>query len=387
MPKKIIIAAGGTGGHIFPGIAIAEQLIAKGHTVEWIGTERGLEVQIVPKHGIKIHYIKVTGFRGKNWLTKLISPFKIIWAICQSIIILAKQQPDLVVGLGGFVTGPVGIASWLLRKKLAIHEQNAIAGTSNRILAYFANYVLESFPNSFPEKISRDKLTLFGNPIRNNLLQAIESFESLEAVNSTSDMNFASRSSGSSRYIEAESTKIGQKKLRILVLGGSRGARFLNQLIPTTLAGMPNVLITHQTGTLEYPATYNLYAEQNLQDRHNIKPFIEDMAQAYQNTDLIICRAGASTIFEIMAMGIPSILVPLPSAIDDHQTKNANYLVNNNAGILIKQSDLTKQRLRSIIEDLILNQNKLHAMQVAARQLYEQYNFNSSISYFESILG
>lgn len=358
MTKTIIIAAGGTGGHIFPGLAVADQLLANGCKVAWIGTMHGLEANLIPKYNIDIYYIKITGIRGKNLITKILASFNVLFAILQSIKILVKLNPYAVLGMGGFVTGPVGIAAWLLRKKLVIHEQNAIAGTSNRILAYFANNVLESFSNSFPKK-HQHKILLTGNPVRKNLL----GYQIPQNIIMTHERIF-----------------------NILVLGGSRGAKFLNQVVPNALGELANIKILHQTGEQDFSATYALYCKKNLQNIHEIKPFIDNMLAAYSAADLIICRAGASTIFEIMAMGVASILVPLPWSIDDHQTKNALYLANNHAAILMKQDDLSAAALRSVIIDLMTNHHKLYAIKSAARALYRQYEVNNSSDYISKIL-
>ena len=361
MAKTIVIAAGGTGGHIFPGLAVAEKLIANGCHVVWIGTIQGLEATLISKHNIDIYYIKITGIRGKNWITKILAPFNILFAIFQSIKILYTLNPYTVLGMGGFVTGPVGVAAWLLRKRLIIHEQNAIAGSSNRILAYFANHILESFPNSFPARNwHKNKITLSGNPVRQNLL-------------------------GTSL---SENVVVTQEHmLRVLVLGGSRGAKFLNQIVPEALGELPNVKILHQTGEQDFAATCELYNKKNMKNIHEIKPFIDNMRDAYLSSDLVICRAGASTIFEIMAIGIASILIPLPWSIDDHQTKNALYLANNNAGVLIKQSEVTIEKLQELVVKLIADSNKLYSIKTAARSLYKQYELNNSADYIGVIIN
>lgn len=359
MNKKIIIAAGGTGGHIFPGIAAAKELISQGCKVIWIGSLQGMEAKLIPQHNLEIHYININGIRGKNLLTKIGSGLYIFIAILQSLKILWKCNPDLILGMGGFVTGPVGIAAWLLRKKLVIHEQNAIAGTSNRILALFANKILESFPNSFPERnYYLHKIILTGLPVRKDLLINLENFK--------------------------------QKQLdlfKILVLGGSRGAKFLNQMIPSALANMDNLQIIHQTGEQELIITKNLYAELNPKHTHQIISFIDDMSKAYNAANLVICRAGASTIFEILASRSASILIPLPGAIDDHQTKNALYLVNHNAAILVNQNELTVDKLKNLIIEFKNNPNKINYLKEAAKSLYKKYaEYNSSNKISELII-
>lgn len=364
LQKTILIAAGGTGGHIFPGLAVAKNLITKGYKVAWIGTLDGLESTLVPKNNIPIYYIKITGFRGKSLFTKLLAPFYILLAIAQAIKIIKLLNPQTILGMGGFVSGPVGIAAWLLRKKLIIHEQNAVAGTSNRILVYFTRYILESFPNSFSKNLSKkylEKIISTGLPIRADLL----STPLPEHRNNNKNIN---------------------NTLNILVVGGSRGAQFLNTTIPKALADLENIKILHQTGEKEYITTKALYNKHAKQNIHQIKPFIDDMLEAYLSADLVICRAGASTIFEIMAIGVAAILIPLPWAIDDHQTKNALYLVNNNAGILLQQQDISVDVLKKLIIALKANKNKLYAMQLAARSLYKKYELNNSTNFITSIV-
>jgi UDP-N-acetylglucosamine--N-acetylmuramyl-(pentapeptide) pyrophosphoryl-undecaprenol N-acetylglucosamine transferase len=364
LQKTILIAAGGTGGHIFPGLAVAKNLIVKGYKVAWIGTLDGLESALVPKNNIPIYYIKITGFRGKGLFTKLLAPFYILLAIFQAIQIIKLLNPHTILGMGGFVSGPAGIAAWLLRKKLIIHEQNAIAGTSNRILVYFASYILESFPNSFSKNLSKkylEKIILTGLPVRADLLAT----PFPEHRNNNKNIN---------------------NTLNVLVIGGSRGAQFLNTTIPKALADLENIKIVHQTGEKECINTQELYAKYSKQNIHQIKPFIDNMLAAYLCADLVICRAGASTIFEIMAIGVAAILIPLPWAIDDHQTKNALYLVNNNAGILLKQQDITVDLLKKLIIDLKTNKNKLYAMQFAARSLYKKYELNNSTDFINSVV-
>ncbi len=348
--KTILVAAGGTGGHIFPGLAIAEKLIANGHKVIWIGTQNGLESTLIPKNNIEIYYIKIAGFRGKNLITKILAPFNILVAIWRSLKIIHSLNPNVVLGMGGFVAGPVGIAAWILNKKLIIHEQNSIAGSSNRILAYFADQILESFPNSFPKTCSyKNKISLTGLPIRQNLLNH-------NSLPPNKD----------------------PKILRILVLGGSRGAQFLNQTIPQALGGLSNIKILHQTGEKDFLNTCNLYQKYAQQNIYEIKPFIDNMLDTYLAVDLVICRAGASTVFEIMFMGMPAILIPLPWAIDDHQTKNAQYLVDNNAAILLKQSEATIEKLQKLVVEIQSDKNKIYAIETAVKLLYMQYKEKNS---------
>jgi UDP-N-acetylglucosamine--N-acetylmuramyl-(pentapeptide) pyrophosphoryl-undecaprenol N-acetylglucosamine transferase len=336
----ILMCAGGTGGHIIPALAVADSLLKQGYNLHWLGTKAGLESKLVPKAGIPISYIAISGLRGGNWLTFLIIPFKIIIALIQSIQILLKLKPILVVGMGGFVTGPSGIAAWLLRVPLIIHEQNAIPGTTNRILARFANKVLEGFPHSF----TRFNHVLFtGNPIRNEFLVLSPPEE---------------------RIVDKRVTK-----LKLLVIGGSRGALALNECVPRALQQCSPAMIEvwHQTGHNHLDKTLELYKQ--VQVNSKVVPFIDNMAQAYAWADLVVCRSGAITIAELAAAGVASILVPFPFATDDHQTKNAEYLSAAFAAILIPQSDLTVAKLGNILQDFINDRAKLIAMSKAAYKL------------------
>lgn len=359
--KTIIIAAGGTGGHIFPGLAVAKNLIAKGHKVAWLGTLAGLERELIPKNNIPIYYIKINGFRGKNLFTKIFTACNLLLSIVQAIKIIRLLDPQVILGMGGFVSGPAGIAAWLLGKKLIIHEQNAIAGGSNKILAYFANHILESFPNSFVKKNKyAEKIIVTGLPVRAEL--SIATIPDHKNFNKNNNI------------------------FNILIIGGSRGAQFLNKIIPEALAGIEKVNVLHQTGEKELLDTQTAYAKYFKPSQYQVKSFIDNMQEAYLTADLVICRAGASTIFEIMTVGVAAILIPFPSAIDDHQTKNALYLVNNNAGILLQQQEITIEILKNIIIDLKNNKHKLYAMQQAAKALYKQFNSVDSVNFISEVI-
>ena len=337
---KILICAGGTGGHIIPGLAIAHELMAREYSVHWLGTKDGQEAQLVPNTGIPISYITISGLRGKRWFTPFIIQFKIIIAVFQSIKILLKLKPALVIGMGGFVAGPGGFAAWLLRIPLIIHEQNAIAGTTNRILARFAKKILEGFPNSFP---NFKDVQHTGNPIRTDFLNVLPP-----------KMRFTDKATA---------------KLKLLVIGGSRGALALNQCVPLALqkCSSSTIEVWHQTGQNHLENTLALY--QQVQVTSKVVPFINNMVEAYVWADLVVCRAGAITIAELAATGVGSILVPFPHAIDDHQTKNAEYLSRAGAAILVLQHDLTPEKLSSMLNGFIENRAKLIAMAEAARAL------------------
>jgi UDP-N-acetylglucosamine--N-acetylmuramyl-(pentapeptide) pyrophosphoryl-undecaprenol N-acetylglucosamine transferase len=332
--------AGGTGGHVFPALALARLLRARSYDVVWLGTRRGLEARIVPANSIPIEWISVGGLRGKGVTTLLVAPFRLALALYQALRVMWRHRPLVVVGLGGFVTGPGGIAAWLTRAPLVIHEQNAIAGFTNRRLAPLAREVLEAFPNSFDEGT---KARAIGNPVRQEI--------------------FA---------IAPPVARFGQRggAIRILVVGGSLGAMRLNTVVPFAIArlgGSIAVDIRHQAGEKWVESARKSYADANV--RADVKPFIEDMADAYAWADLVICRAGALTISELAAAGVGAILVPFPAAVDDHQTHNARYLVSEGAAVLIADRDLTAERLADELQRLCAGRGKLLAMAERARML------------------
>ncbi len=338
--RPVIIMAGGTGGHVFPALALARLLRARSYDVVWLGTRRGLEARIVPANGIPIEWISVGGLRGKNITTLLAAPFRLAHALYQSLRVMWRHRPLVVVGLGGFVTGPGGIAAWLTRAPLVIHEQNAIAGFTNRRLAPLAREVLEAFPNSFD---AGTKARSIGNPVRQEI--------------------FA---------VPPPATRFAQRSgpIRILVVGGSLGAMRLNAVVPFAIArlgGSIAVDVRHQAGEKWADAARKSYADANV--RAAVQPFIEDMAEAYAWADLVICRAGALTISELAAAGVGAILVPFPAAVDDHQTHNARYLVSEAAAVLIPDRELTADRLAEELQRLCAGRGKLLAMADRARLL------------------
>lgn len=337
---KALILAGGTGGHIFPALAIAKELQAKGYDIDWVGTKAGLEAEIVPKNNIKLHYVTVTGLRGKNKLTLALAPFRLLNALFQSIKLILKLKPNVVIGMGGFVTGPTGLAAILLRKPLILHEQNSVAGTTNRLLAKFAKKFFVSFPDV--KRLQKlDNIVYTGNPIRK------------EFINLPTPL---------------KTNKI--KPLKILVLGGSRGALFLNNLtfnILNNWQGDHKPEVWHQAGAQNYDAIKAKYDSANIEVK--VTAFIDNMLDAYLYADLIICRAGAMTVAEITAVGVASILVPLPHAIDNHQYYNAKFLSDNNAGILMEQKQITADNIIAKIKYLTENRADLVQMASNARAL------------------
>jgi UDP-N-acetylglucosamine--N-acetylmuramyl-(pentapeptide) pyrophosphoryl-undecaprenol N-acetylglucosamine transferase len=333
--------AGGTGGHVFPALAVAEYLREQGVDVYWLGTRRGLESQVVPRSGITIRYISVSGLRGKGLQSWLLAPFKLVYALLQALYICLVLKPNAVLGMGGFVTGPGGLASWLLRKPLLIHEQNAIPGLTNRLLSHLATQVMEAFPHSFK---TRNKVMHVGNPVRKAIVALTEP-----------EQRFA-RHSG---------------PVRILVIGGSLGAQALNETVPAALGLLGNAFafeVWHQAGKGKLEAAQQAYANAGVEAR--VAMFIDDMAEAYQWADLVICRAGALTVSELAAAGLGSILVPYPFAVDDHQTANAGYLQQAGAAQIVSASELSADHLAGLLKQLMANgRDKLLDMAKRARQL------------------
>lgn len=337
---KVLIMAGGTGGHVFPALALARLLRAQSVEVVWLGTRRGIEARVVPAERIPVEWLSIGGLRGKSALTLLAAPFRLILALAQALRVMSRHRPLVVVGLGGFVTGPGGVAAWLTRRPLLIHEQNAIAGFTNRCLARIAREVLEAFPGSFAKDIEARAI---GNPVRHDILSV--------APPAT---RFATRSG----------------PIRILVIGGSQGATRLNAIVPfavARLAGSIAVEVRHQAGERWIESARQNYATAAV--RADVQPFIEDMAQAYGWADLVICRSGALTVSELAAVGVGAVLVPFPAAVDDHQTRNAQYLVGEGAAVLIAERELTAERLAAELQRLCPGRGKLLAMADRARLL------------------
>lgn len=336
----VLIMAGGTGGHVFPALALARLLRERQHEVIWLGTQRGLEARVVPAEGIPIEWLSVSGLRGKGIATLLLAPFRLSRALWQALRVLMRRRPALVVGLGGFVSGPGGLAAWLTRRPLVIHEQNAVAGFTNRCLAHLAREVLEAFPGSFGPGV---RARAIGNPVRHDI-----------AALSPPEQRFLGRTG----------------PLRLLVLGGSQGAARLNSVVPFAvgqLAGAPAVDVLHQAGPRWLEAGRASYARAGV--RADVRPFIEDMAEAYAWADLVICRSGALTVSELAAAGVGAVLVPFPAAVDDHQTHNAQYLVREGAAVLIPDRELSAERLMTELRTLCSGRERLLELARRARQL------------------
>jgi UDP-N-acetylglucosamine--N-acetylmuramyl-(pentapeptide) pyrophosphoryl-undecaprenol N-acetylglucosamine transferase len=314
-----LVMAGGTGGHIFPGLAVAEALRERAWRVHWLGAPGSMESQLVPARGFPLETVEFGGVRGKGVKTLLLLPWRLAKAFAQSMAVVRRVRPDVVIGLGGYITFPGGVTSVLLGKPLVLHEQNSIAGLANRVLATVASRVFTAFPNVMK------KGTWVGNPLRSAFLQQ-----------PAPDERFAGRSG----------------PLRVLVVGGSLGARALNDVVPKALALIPPAQrpsVVHQSGAKQIDELLANYAAAGVQAE--LTPFIEDTARAYADADLVVCRAGASTVTELAAVGAAALFVPFPSAVDDHQTTNARFLVDAGGGWLVQQRELTPQRLAELIQN------------------------------------
>lgn len=332
--------AGGTGGHVFPGLSVAHYLHNQGIEVHWLGTNQGLESHLVPDANLPLHCIQITGVRGKGWKYLLSAPLKVCKAILQAKHIIKDINPDVVIGMGGYVSGPGGIASWIQGYPLIIHEQNAIAGLTNKILARFAKKVLEGFPATFKPGTN---IVTIGNPVRAEI-------ENLPPPQNRFDAN--------------------RRSFHLLVLGGSLGAQALNDVVPRALAKLkederPEVF--HQTGDKHFEIAKNTYKTLGMQTK--LVPFIKDMAQAYAWADVVLCRAGALTVSELCTVGLGAIFIPFPYAVDDHQTANANFMVKKNAALCIQQKNLTDNMLADIVRELSHSPQRRLAMADAAYQL------------------
>ena len=339
MVKHVLIAAGGTGGHVYPALAVADYLREQDIKITWVGTEKGLEHKVIPAAGIPLEIISISGLRGKGLLNLLYVPLKLVLAIAQVINIFIKTKPDAVLGMGGFVSGPCGLAAFILRKPLYLHEQNAIPGLTNKVLRYLATTTMQAFPNSFKNK---DVVTM-GNPIRKEISELV---------------------SPEKRMSKRDDS------IRLLVIGGSLGAQALNENVPQALSEISNDLqanVWHQTGKDKLDTTVKIYKKLKVEAK--VTEYIEDMAEAYEWADLVICRAGALTISELANAGVAAILVPYPHAVDDHQTANATYLTSVDAAIFIPQEQLIPKLKESITELLQAGRTKLIEMAKAAREL------------------
>lgn len=323
---RILLMAGGTGGHIFPALAVAQFMQELGWTARWLGSANGMEEKIVPEHGIEIDSLPVSGVRGKSLSKRLLAPFMLLQALWSAIKFIRRFKPDVVLGMGGFASGPGGIAAWILRYPLCIHEQNAIAGMTNRWLAKIAKYRLAAFPGGL-----KNADAVIGNPVRKDIL----------------DLQHPDQ-----RYNDRNGA------LRVLIVGGSRGAAILNEIVPRAVSLVlekHGISVLHQSGAGNADKVTNAYQQAMTTmptASIEVQEFINDMQAAYAWADLVICRAGALTVSEIAAAGVAAIFVPFPHAVDDHQTVNADYLVHLGGAHLLPQTELTEQRLSDMILEL-----------------------------------
>ncbi len=334
--KVILIMAGGTGGHIFPALAIAKELSTNSVNVKWLGSKYGMENTLVPKHNIKLYNINAVGLRGKNLLALIKSPFLLSIALFQAFKIFVHIKPDVVLGMGGFVSGIGGVISWLLRIPLVIHEQNSIPGTTNKVLSRFAIQTFQAFDGVFNDAITS------GNPI----------------------------------LFKPKKNSINNEKLNLLIIGGSLGSKPINDIVSTLNI---DINIWHQTGKQHLSNVQTQYSNKNAK----ITAFIDDISQAYAWADVVLCRSGAMTISELMLSAKPSILIPLPHAIDNHQFYNAKILADNNAGILIEQKDLTLGLLEKTI--LKLDKIQIHKMSENAKKLAKPNAANLISNYLMNV--
>ncbi|KAA8980683.1 undecaprenyldiphospho-muramoylpentapeptide beta-N-acetylglucosaminyltransferase [Halospina sp. K52047b] len=339
MSQRFLIMAGGTGGHVFPALATAEALREKGHEVAWLGSSGGMEADLIGGRDIPLYLIEVSGLRGKGGLTRLAAPVKLVRALWQAVAVIRRFRPDCVLGMGGFAAGPGGLAAWLLRRPLVIHEQNAVAGMTNQWLSHLAEVTLEAFPGAYG---SRTVTRCTGNPVRQDLTG-----------------------------LPAPAERIGRgQRLKLLVLGGSRGARAINEVVPEALASLATgeqPEVRHQCGRDHLDSTRKAYADAGLSA--DVVPFIGDMAEAYGWADLVVCRAGALTLAELACVGVGSVLVPFPHAVDDHQTVNARHLSDAGAALLMPQSQLDAAGLAREIQRLDDDRDALRTMAERAREL------------------
>jgi len=336
----ILIMAGGTGGHIMPALAVAACLGAQHIPVVWLGTRQGLEARLVPQAGYPIEWISIAGLRGKGLMRLLCAPFMLLTALFQALAVVRRRRPQAVLGMGGFASGPGGVAARCLGIPLIVHEQNAIPGFTNRCLARLANRVLEAFPGAFGN--NRRALAV-GNPVRQQI---------------------AMLPAPAVRWAERDDAP------RLLILGGSQGAKALNDVVPQAVRLFAQALpvqVWHQTGASGYETAQAAYAAAGVAAR--LEVFIEDMAAAYAWADLVLCRAGALTVAELTAAGVGAILVPFPYAVDDHQTANARYLEQAGAGHILPQAELNTERLAQQLESLLRDRQGLLRMAEAARGL------------------
>lgn len=339
--KNVLIMAGGTGGHVIPALSVARELKLKGYTVHWLGSIKGIENDLVPDAGYQLHRITVSGLRGTSLLKTMFAPFQLLRALWQSFNVFMQVKPVMVLGMGGFASGPGGLMAVILRTPLVIHEQNAIPGMTNKLLSRFAKPLLQAFDGAF-KNIKNVKTV--GNPVRDNIARL-----------PSPDVRMNNRG----------------ESLNVLVVGGSLGAVAINNVLIETMSELKTALpvnVWHQTGKRNLDDVKNGYQIKNV-DSVKVSAFIADMAEAYEWADVVICRSGALTVSELMSAGVASILVPYPFAVDDHQTVNGQFLVSSGAAILMPQSKFTSEYLIEEFKRLIKSRDHILSMSLAARTL------------------
>lgn len=337
---KVMIMAGGTGGHIFPGLAVASALRERGVAVHWLGAQGGMECQRVPAAGITIDAVSISGLRGKGVKRWLSLPWNLARAVGQARSVMRTQRPHCAVSFGGYAAGPGGLAARISGVPLVIHEQNRIPGLTNKVLSRFSRHVLQAFPGTWPSSI---KAETCGNPVRSALVNIVPP-----------EQRFNGRSGN----------------LRLLITGGSQGARALNEILPAAIARLPaglDVEVRHQTGKGRVADTHQAYEKAGITAQ--VSEFIDDMAEAYAWADLVVCRSGALTVSELAAVGLASILVPFPFAVDDHQTRNAEFLVSAGAARLLPEARCSAQSMAALLTELLSDRPGLLSMASSARTL------------------
>lgn len=338
-----LVMAGGTGGHIFPGLAVAEELIKKGWKITWLGSEGGMEEKLVPQDIIDLNLLKISGLRGNGLMGWLKAPFNLTKAVIDALKIIKKTNPVVVIGFGGFASGPGGLAAFIHRTPLVIHEQNAIAGLTNKVLAKFSKKVFQAFPNTFDETFKAETV---GNPIREDI-----------------------------RQLHNETKKLIDKdRINLLIVGGSRGALALNKNVPILFKQLiddKKINIKHQVGRGRELETRNFYKNEGINNFSAIElfEFIDDMAATFRWADIVMCRAGASTVSEVAAVGVCAIFIPFSYAVDDHQTKNAQWLVKNEAAICIQESELMFKKSVQQMNQIMQSPEKISEMGNKAKQI------------------
>jgi UDP-N-acetylglucosamine--N-acetylmuramyl-(pentapeptide) pyrophosphoryl-undecaprenol N-acetylglucosamine transferase len=338
--QGVLIMAGGTGGHIFPGLAVANVLRQKDIPVRWLGAEGGMEARTVPEAGIDLDLVAISGLRGKGLKRWIRMPFMLFRAVWQARRLLKANRPACAVSFGGYAAAPGGIAAWTRGIPVLVHEQNRIPGMTNRLLSRFSRKILQGFPGTFPEELSAIDS---GNPVRHDVAS-----------------------------LEGPKTRLAERtgSIRILITGGSQGAQVLNLVVPAALKILPSSIdfeVRHQAGAKRVDEALKAYAEAGVDAE--VQPFISDMAEAYAWADLVICRSGALTVAELAAAGVASVLVPYAYAVDDHQTRNAEYLSSANAAVILPQSTFKAQVLATALEPLLADRSVLLSMAIAARQM------------------